>query len=373
MATKRDLYEVLGVARDVSPDALKSAYRKLARQYHPDVNPNNPDAEDRFKEIGFAYSILSDADKRAQYDRYGSVDEVPQDPFFGGSGGFQDLFEMFFGAAQQQQQRRRAPGRDGEDLRVDLTVTLEEVLEGAERAVKVRRPVRCRACGGSGGADGAPPETCPACQGSGAVTRVQQTFLGAVRTSTTCPTCRGDGAVVRNKCRECAGQGRTVENQELTVPVPPGVETGASLRISGQGGAGTGAGHDGDLYVVLRVKDDPRFEREGTALHTAYLASFAQAALGGDVVLESVGGEVRLTIPSGTQPGDVLRVKGAGLPPLHGGARGDLFVEVQVKVPKKLSSDQAELIRRLAESLGEEAPKSDDGGSILGGLFRRRK
>jgi molecular chaperone DnaJ len=372
MATKRDLYEVLGVPRDAPPDALKSAYRKLARQHHPDSNPNNPEAEERFKEIGFAYSILSDPDKRAQYDRFGTVDEVPQDPFFGGASGFQDLFEMFFGAAQQARPRRTR-GRDGEDLRTDLTITLEEVLTGVEKSVKVRRPVRCQACGGTGAEGGAQPETCPACAGAGVVTRVQQTFLGAVRTSSTCSACQGEGGVVRNKCRQCSGQGRAVAQAELTVLVPAGVESGASLRLAGEGGQGTGAGRDGDLYVVLRVKDDPRFERDGTALHTAFLATFAQMALGDEVPLDSVGGEVKLTIPAGSQPGDVLRVRGVGLPPLHGGPRGDLFVELNVQVPKRLNQAQADLIRRLAEALGEEAPKREEGGSLLGGLFKKRR
>jgi molecular chaperone DnaJ len=368
----RDPYEVLGVPRTATADEIKSAYRKLARKHHPDVNQNDAEAEEKFKEIGQAYSVLSDAEKRARYDQYGTMDEAPPDFFSGGGAGFQDIFDMFFGGAQGGGQTRRRSGRDGQDVRADVQLTLLDVINGLEREIPVQRPVRCSECGGTGGEGGETPTTCPTCQGQGAVYQTRNTFIGSVRTSTTCPTCNGEGAVVKNVCKNCRGRGLTMQEQNVPVRVPPGVESGTTLHVPNQGGEGIGAGHAGDLYVVLHVEDDARFERERTHLHTALDLTFAQAALGDQIEIEGVDAEYEVQIPAGTQPGTVLPIKGAGLPPLHGGRRGDMLVEVNVHVPTKLSEGEAKLVRELAELRGERIPAGDQGG-LLGGLFKKRK
>jgi molecular chaperone DnaJ len=368
----RDPYEVLGVSRSATADDIKSAYRKLARKYHPDVNPNDAEAEEKFKEIGQAYSVLSDAEKRARYDQFGTMDEVPNDFFAGaGAGGFQDIFDMFFGGSPGGQTRRRS-GRDGQDVRADLQLTLKDVITGLETEVSVQRPVKCGECHGTGGEGGQAPTTCPTCQGQGAVFQTRNTFIGTMRTSTTCPTCNGEGSVVKEKCKACRGRGLVLQEQDVPVRVPAGVETGTTMHVPGKGGEGTGAGHNGDLYVVLHVEDDSRFERDGTNLHTALDLTFAQASLGDELEIEGVDSKYDLQIPAGTQPGTVIAIRGAGLPPLHGGRRGDILVEMNVHVPTGLSEGEAALIRDLAELRGERIPKGEPGG-ILGGLFKKRK
>lgn len=371
-ASVKDLYEVLGVQRGASADELKSAYRKLARQYHPDVNPNDPAAEEKFKEVSQAYSILSDPEKRARYDQYGVTDEQGMGgggDFFGG-GNFQDLFDMFFGA-QQGGRRQTVFGRDGEDIRADLRLTLLDVLNGKKERLRYRRMARCAECDGSGAEKGTERETCPTCAGQGVVTRVQNTFIGQVRTQTACNTCGGEGTVVKEKCKACSGRGLIAVDEELELEIPPGVEAGTHMAVRGKGSAGVGAGQPGDLYVFFDVANDPRFVRENTTLYAKVAISFAQAALGDQIALEGVGEEVELDIPAGTQPGTMFRVKNAGLPPLHGGGRGEMRVEVQVNVPTKLSEAEANLIRELAELQGEDTPSGS--GSILGGLFKKKK
>lgn len=367
----RDPYEVLGVSREAGADEIKSAYRKLARQYHPDVNPNNPDAEERFKEIGQAYSVLSDPQKRAQYDRFGTVDDQGMPP--GGADfetTFSDLFDAFFGGGAGRQARKSA-GRHGDDLRLDTEVSLLEVLNGAQRTLKYKRPTRCSSCSGTGAEGGAKPEPCANCQGKGVVTRLQQTILGSMRTSTTCPTCQGEGTIIQNPCKTCRGEKLVVAEASVDVRIPAGVEDGASMKVPGKGGDGLGVGSPGDLYVVLGVPEDPNFERDGRDLHSRFEISFAQAALGDEVTVRGLDSEVNVRIDAGTQPGHVHRIRGAGLPPLHGGARGDLYAHFQVRVPKKLTEEQAEIIRHLAAALEEDEP--DESGGFLGGLFKRRK
>lgn len=370
--TMTDLYEVLGVRRDASADEIKSAYRSLARKYHPDVNPGDAAAEEKFKEIGQAYAILSDPEKRARYDQFGTTDEqgMGAGDFFG-AGNIGDLFEMFFGAAAGGARRPRTYGRDGEDVRVDLSLTLEDVLSGASKTIHYRRMGRCPECQGSGAEKGTERVQCPSCQGQGVVTRVQNTFLGQMRTQTTCSTCGGEGTVVERRCPACQGRGLLAVDESLTIEIPPGIEAGSHMTFCGKGGDGVGAGSPGDLYVVLDVVPDPRFVREGTTLHAKVEVTFAQAALGDHVVIDGVGEEVGLDIPAGTQPGTVVRVRGGGLPRLHGGARGDLLVEIQVRVPERLTEAEAKLIREFAELRGEDQPKG--GGSILGGLFKKKK
>jgi molecular chaperone DnaJ len=371
--SKRDPYEVLGVPRDASADEIKSAYRRLARRYHPDVNREDPQAEEKFKEVGAAYSVLSDPNRRAKFDRSGSMEEGPDNPFFnmGGGGGLTDLFEMFFGAVQQQG-RTRAQGRNGEDVRVHLELSLKDVITGVHRDVVVNRSAMCTACNGVGTEGGKPPENCGTCQGTGMVSRVQNTFIGSVRTSAPCPTCHGEGVLIKDPCKVCKGRGAVQEAARVNVSVPPGVESGQAMHIPGQGGEGLGMGRSGDLEVVLTVADEERFERRGTILYTWAPLTFAQATLGDTIDIEGVDQAYELEIPAATQPGSQLIIKNGGLPPLHGGKRGDLVVQTTIQVPKKVSEEQEKLLRDFAELGGEPIPKGASKG-LLGGIFGKRK
>jgi molecular chaperone DnaJ len=369
---KRDPYEVLGVARGAGADEIKSAYRRLARRYHPDVNPNDPTAEDKFKEVGEAYSILSDPQKRARFDQYGTVDEIPQDPFFqGGGANIGDLFEMFFGNMGGGAGRGRR-GRDGDDIRVGVELTLKDVLSGVQKEVRVNRLAECGSCHGTGAEGGAQPETCPTCRGQGQVATVRNSILGQIRTSTPCPTCGGSGTQIKNPCHTCHGKQVVPESATVTINIPQGVENGSIMQVPGQGSDGVGDGRPGDLQVVLQVDEDKRFERHGQILVARLEVSFPQAALGDHLVIEGVDETLDVHVGAGTQPGTQITIKGAGLPPLHGGRRGDVIVVVQVKVPSKLSEAEAKLIRELAELNGIQ-PKGDERGGILGGLFGKKK
>jgi molecular chaperone DnaJ len=369
----RDPYEILGIQRSASADEIKSAYRKLARQYHPDVNPNNPEAEEKFKEVSSAYAVLSDPEKRAQYDQFGTTEGMPQGPFFQGDvGGFADLFDMFFGGAGGGQ-TRRVNGRDGDDVRADVTVSLTEVVSGAEKQVTYRRAARCGECGGTGAEGGAKPETCPRCNGQGQISQVRQTFIGQVRTSTTCGNCQGTGQVIKNFCKNCRGVGLVPEEKTTPINIPAGVDDGLTIHFAGLGGDPTGMGHPGDLYVVISVARDKRFDRHGQDLVGKLELTFAQAAMGDEITVEGVDEDYEIDVPAGTQPGELLTVKGAGLPPLHGGRRGDIHFQTSIKVPKKLSDAQIGLLREFAEVSGEPVPKGQQDGGLLGNLFKKKK
>ncbi|MBL8047772.1 MAG: molecular chaperone DnaJ [Chthonomonas sp.] len=371
MANK-DLYEVLGIGRGASADEIRSTFRKLARQYHPDVNPNNPEAEEKFKEINEAYSVLSDPEKRQAYDQYGSTEGMPQGPFFGGGGGggFGDIFDMFFGGGGGS--RQRSVGTPGDDLRVDVDLTLKDVLTSQERKVRFRKPVKCGTCSGNGTASGSAPEKCGNCQGTGQVTQVQNTFLGQVRTSVQCNVCRGQGYSIKDPCKTCRGRGLVAEDFEKTINVPAGVEESQVMHLRGEGGQGLRGGDDGDLYITLHVASDERFVRDGRYLQTALEVTYPQAVLGDTVIIDGVDGDVEITIPAGTQPGEVFTAKGQGLPPLHGGPRGDLYVQMQLSVPKKINEAEEKLIRELAELQGDN-PSGPGGGGFLGGIFGKKK
>ncbi|MFQ3668188.1 MAG: J domain-containing protein [Fimbriimonadaceae bacterium] len=366
----RDPYEVLGVGRDATPDEIKSAFRRLARQYHPDVNPNDPTAEERFKEVAQAHAILSDPAKRSQYDRYGSVEDQPGAAY--SAAGFGDLFEMFFGGFEGAQAGPRGHHRDGDDLRADVTVTLQEVVTGVKKKVDYRRLATCRACHGIGTEGGVAPESCPKCNGTGTVTRMQQTFIGMVRTSIPCSQCGGTGSLITKPCSQCKGEGRTVEDVSVTVEVPPGVESGMTIPVPRRGNDGVGRGRTGDLYVVLQVADDPRFRRHGQDLHTVLELSIPQATLGDEVEVVGLDSDYDVQIPAGIQPGTPLRIHGAGLPPLHGGRRGDLVLEVRVQIPTKLSEHQVRLMKEFAKASGQAEPKGAAPGGLLGSLFKRK-
>lgn len=350
MAAQRDYYAVLGVARDAGEADLKKAYRTLARAHHPDRNPGDKAAEDRFKEISEAYGILSDPEKRAHYDRFGTVEGLGAGPDIGFGTIFEDLFEGFLGGGGRG---RRSRARRGDDLRYDLEMTLEDVAQGLETKLQIPRLETCEACQGSGREPGTQPETCSTCRGQGQV-RFSQGFLTVARP---CPACRGEGRVNRHPCKGCRGDGRRPHERLLKVTIPAGVEDGNQLRLTGEGESGREGGPAGDLYVVIHVKPHEIFVREGAHLLCALPLTFPQVTLGDGVEVPMLGGTAKLTVPAGTQPGQRLVLKGKGMPHLRGRGRGDAVYEVVLEVPTRLSSRQRELLEQLREaSSGDEGP-----------------
>ena len=351
--SKADYYEVLGVTRQASDQELKSAYRKLALKHHPDRNPGDHAAEERFKEASEAYQVLSDADKRAAYDRYGHAGVSGAGQGFGGpfAGGvdigdiFGDLFgEMFSmgGNAHRATRQQR-----GDDLRFDLALDFEAAIFGVETEVKVRRQDVCGTCHGRGSASGRGPSLCGQCQGRGQV-RYQQGFFAVARI---CPACSGTGQIVADPCPACRGEARAPKELKLNVKVPPGVEDGTRIRYAGEGDVGRSGGPKGDLYVVLSIRRHEFFEREGHHLRCVIPISFPQAALGAEIEIDAIDGPVSVKIPEGTQSGRELRIRGRGVPILNGKGNGDLIVKVIVEVPRKLTRSQRELVGQLADSL----------------------
>jgi len=354
---KADYYEVLGVSREAGDQELKSAYRKQALKYHPDRNPGDHAAEEKFKQASEAYQVLSDADKRAAYDRYGHAGLSGQGSGFGGgpfAGGvdigdiFGDLFgEMFnVGGSQQRSTRQKR----GDDLRFDLTIDFEEAVFGSETEVRIRRLETCPTCQGRGSASGRGPTVCSQCQGRGQL-RYQQGFFSVART---CGACGGAGSIIGDPCQTCRGETRVTSELKLNVKVPPGVEDGTRIRYGGEGDAGRAGGPKGDLYIVLSVRAHEFFDRKGNDLHCVIPISFPQAALGAEIEIPGIDGPVSLKIPEGTQSARELRVRGRGVPYLNEKGRGDLVVKVVVQIPRKLSRTQRELIKGLAESLSVE-------------------
>lgn len=357
--SKADYYEVLGVARDCSEQELKSAYRKQALKYHPDRNPGDHSAEEKFKEASEAYQVLSDADKRAAYDRFGHAG-VGGGGFPGGgpfAGGvdigdiFGDLFGEMFGMGGPGQGGRRASRQQrGDDLRFDLTIDFEDAFFGAETDVKLRRLEVCSTCGGRGSASGRGPAVCSHCGGRGQL-RYQQGFFSVART---CAACSGTGQVISDPCQTCRGEGRIASEIKLHVKVPPGVEEGTRIRYAGEGDAGRAGGPKGDLYVVLSIRPHDFFERQGYDLHCVIPISFPQAALGDEFEIAGVDGPINIKVPEGTQSGREIRVRGRGVPHLNEKSHGDLVVRVVVQIPRKLSRAQRELVQKLGESLNVE-------------------
>lgn len=373
MAEKRDYYEVLEVSRTANETEIKRAYRRLARKYHPDVNKAD-DAEDRFKEVNEAYEVLSSADRRAAYDRFGHAAAngggAAGDPFgFGGAGSpFGDLFETFFGGAAGGSTRRPAPPR-GADIQVSVNLTFEEAVFGTEKEVEVDRLETCDVCHGTRMKDGKTPPSCPTCGGTGEVRRVQQTILGQFMTSGPCPTCHGEGVTITDPCEKCNGKGRIRNYRTLEVTIPPGIDDNATLRLTGQGEDAPGNGRAGDLYVKVRVQQHKLFERHGKAIHSQIGINVAQAALGDEVEIDTLDGPVVFRVPGGTQSGQQFRLRGRGVPDLRGGDRGDQLVTVQVVIPKKLTEEQEELFEQLSASLGKEVTQQPKGR----GFFDRVK
>ncbi|MEJ5254390.1 MAG: molecular chaperone DnaJ [Acidimicrobiales bacterium] len=346
-----DLYELLGVSRDASQEEIKRAYRRRARELHPDANGGDPEAEARFKEVVAAYEVLSDPERRRRYDLYGTTGSQADVGFGGGIG---DIFDLFFGGSPFG--GTGAPGGPprGADLEVVVDVTFEQAVFGANVPVSVRTAVPCAACEATGADRGSLPERCPDCGGTGQVRRVRQSILGQMMTASSCARCGGLGTVIRHPCPTCGGEGRTLEDKTYQVEVPAGVDTGATLRLTGRGAAGPRGGGIGDLYVHVRVLPHARFTRQGDDLHADLHISFTQAALGAQVSFETLDGEEVLTIAPGTQSGEVLRLRGLGVPHVKGRGRGDLFVRILVDTPTDLSAEEEELLRAFAELRGDE-------------------
>ena len=354
---KTDYYEILSVERTASDGEIKSAYRKLAMQYHPDRNPNNPEAEEQFKACSEAYSVLSDPDKRAAYDRYGHAAFSNGSGFPGGGSPFQqgdlgDIFGDLFGEMFNMGggNRRATRQQRGRDLKFDMRLEFEEAVFGVEREITIRRAEACTDCRGTGSAAGKQPETCQQCGGRGQI-RSQQGFFSVART---CPVCSGTGSVIRTPCTTCRGDSRITREHKILVKVPAGVEQDTRIRYSGEGEAGRFSGPAGDLYVVLDVKPHKFFERDGDDLHCVIPISFPQAALGAEISLETLDGVETIKVPEGTQSGKEIRLRGKGVPHLNSHGKGDLIVEVRVHTPAKLSKAQKELMKQLAETISVE-------------------
>jgi len=352
---ERDLYEVLGVARSATDDELKRAYRRKARELHPDANPDNPQAEAEFKQVTVAYEVLSDPDKRRQYDRFGLEGLMgrPGSEWPGFEGGLGDLFEAFFGAMGATAQRG-ASAAAGPDAEVVVSLTLAEAAFGAHRSIEVELPVACAACGASGASPGTHATRCPDCKGTGELRRVRQSILGQMAVATPCSRCQMTGTVVEHPCQTCRGEGRVRAPSSLAVDVPAGVEDGSTMRLAGLGPAGLRGGPAGTLYVHLRVEHDARFERHGDDLLAVAAVSPQQAALGASVSVPTLEGDEIVEVARGTQPGTLLRLRQRGVTHLRGRGRGDLVIRVDVVVPTELDETSEALLRQLAEHRGEE-------------------
>ena len=355
----KDLYEVLGVSREASEDEIKKAFRRRARELHPDVN-KAADAEEQFKELNEAYDVLSDPAKRSQYDRFGTVSSgaggyssVDFDDLFSGFGGMGDIFSSFFGGSGGSGGNVR---REGRDMGVGLRLTLEEVAAGVKKEIVYDRLAPCPDCNGSGMGPNGREVTCPECKGKGRVVTVQRTFLGDMQSASTCTRCGGSGRIIDDPCPECEGQGRVPDRQRVTVEVPVGIRDSQQLRVSGFGEAGLRGARAGDLIVTCRVQPHEYFERDGDNLHARANVSIVQASLGATVVLDGImdGEKVSVRIPEGCQNEQIVRVKGFGMPRFRSESRGDMLVHVNVVVPKKLTKRQRELLEQLADELGDD-------------------
>lgn len=343
-----DHYEVLGVARDATPDEIKKAYRGLARRHHPDANPGDSTAEERFKEITHAYDVLSDPQKRQNYDAYG--DEKPGPTGYGDFGGISDLFSTFFGGVGGA----RRSSTQGQDVLAEVELTLEDAAVGVERDVELPTLVECAECAGSGAAPGTVPSRCGECGGSGELRTVRRTMLGNVMTASPCARCRGTGQEISTPCDRCGGAGRVSEVDTLTVRIPPGIEDGAQLRVSGRGEAGIRGGRSGDLYVAINVAPHPIFRRAGEDLGCEVPIPMTVAALGGTVEIPTLEEPEVIEVKPGTQSGEVVRLRNKGMPSLQGWGRGQIVALLKVETPAGLNEEQAELLARLAEMRGEE-------------------
>ena len=364
MADKRDYYEVLGLEKSASDDEIKKAYRRLAKQYHPDLHPGDKDCEEKFKEIGEAYEILSDPDKKAKYDQYGHAAFDPNAGFgggggFGGFGDFGDLGDILgnifgggFGGFGGSQTRRNAPQK-GENLRVRLGISFEEAAFGCTREISVPRIEDCDDCSGSGCKPGTSPESCPDCGGTGTVRTSQRTPFGVMQSTAACRRCGGTGKLIKAPCPKCGGKGKVRKTRSISVNIPSGIDDGQTISLRGQGHAGVNGGPAGDLLITVSVKAHPLFERDGSSILFEMPISFVQAALGAEVEVPTLDGKVKYNIPEGTQTGTTFRLRGKGVPYLNGNGRGDQYVTVYIETPKNLTREQKELLREFAQASGD--------------------
>ena len=381
---KRDYYEVLGVDKGADAQTLKKAYRKLAMQYHPDRNPDNPEAEAKFKEINEAYEVLSDDTKRANYDQFGH--DGPQG--FGGAGGFggfggfggggvEDIFDMFgdmFGGGYggSSRPRRRGPER-GADIRQDITITFEEAAFGVKKSIKINRTEECSECNGSGAKSGTSKKTCPTCNGAGEVRTAQRTPFGNIMSTRVCSTCQGDGEVLESPCPKCNGQGKTRKVKTIEIDIPAGIDNDQMIKLSNQGDVGSKGGPRGDLYVAVRVMPHTLFTRDGFDIYFEMPITFAQAALGDEVEIPTLHGNVIYNIPEGTQTGTVFRLREKGIQKMRSNSKGDQYVKVIVDTPKKLNDKQKQLLKEFARECGEEVhEKKKSFGQKIEDMFKRK-
>lgn len=379
---KRDYYEVLGVSKDVDENKLKKAYRKLAMKYHPDRNPDDKVAEEKFKEAAEAYDVLGDSDKRARYDRFGHAGvDGQQGGFGGGAGGMtmEDIMSQFgnmfgggggggdfFGGGGA---RRQARGERGSNLRIKVSLTLEEIAEGVSKTIKVKRQKTCEVCDGSGAKDSSSVTSCHTCNGAGVVRQVRSTFLGQMATTTTCPTCSGTGTVIKANCNNCKGEGRTYGEDTIEVNIPAGVEEDMQLSMRGKGNAGRRGGPAGDLLINIKEKPHEFLQRDGQKLIYDLYLNFADAALGTSVEVPTITGRVKIKVPAGTQSGKIFRLREKGLPALQGYGKGDQLIHVNLWTPKKLNREETELLERMRD-MDNFKPKQEKGDK---GFFERMK
>ena len=380
---KRDYYEVLGVSKGASDDEIKKAYRKLAKKYHPDMNPGDKEAEAKFKEVNEAYSILSDSDKRARYDQFGHAGVDPNYGAGGPGGGFGgfdmgdidlgDIFGSFFGGGfggfgGSSSARRNGPQK-GESLRASLTISFEEAAFGCEKEINLNRTEECEACHGSGAEPGTTAETCPDCRGTGVV-RVQQRTGGFAFSSTApCTRCRGTGKIIHTPCKACGGNGSVKKTKRVTVSIPAGIDEGQAVSLRGQGNAGKNGGPAGDLIVGIHIRPHPQFQRDGTTVLYEQPVTFYQAVMGAELEIPTIDGKVKYNLPAGTQTGTTFRLRGKGIPELRGRGRGDQYVTIRIQVPTSLNGEQKEALRAFAQAMGEDVPEE----SGLKGFFDKHK
>ena len=358
---KRDYYEVLGVSKGASDDEIKKAFRKLAKQYHPDLHPDDKDAEAKFKEVNEAYEVLSDPSKKAKYDQFGFAGVDPNygagaggGGGFGGFGGFGDMgdiFDSIFGAfGGGSRQNPNAPRR-GSDIEVGAAISFMEACKGTSKTIKVNRLQKCPDCGGSGAAAGSSVKTCPDCNGKGTVNISQQSLFGMVRQTVKCSRCGGKGKIVDTPCKKCSGKGMVKMSEEKEVNIPAGIDDGQQLRVGGGGNCGLNGGPNGDLYITVTVRPDPIFERDGYDVWTDIPITYGQAALGDEIVVPTIDGKVKYTVPEGTQAGTVFRLKGKGIKKVNRNDRGDHYVKVYVEIPKNLSKEQKKALKDFEQTL----------------------
>jgi len=360
--SKRDYYEVLGVTRTATEVEIKKAYRKIALEYHPDRNPDNKEAEEKFKEAAEAYAVLSDPEKRRRYDQFGHAGARGAGGFSGQGMNMEDIFsnfgdvfsefgfESFFGGGRRSGRSHSRGGQRGSNLRIKVKLDLEEMAKGTRKTVKVKKQVACDSCNGSGAKDQGAFSTCTTCGGRGVVTRVTNTILGQMQTSQTCPTCHGEGNIISERCSKCDGEGRVFGEETITIDIPAGVTDGIQLSMSGKGNAGVRGGAPGDLLITIEEKEHPHLVREGNNVIYELHLNFADAALGTELEVPTISGKAKIKIPAGTQGGKIFRLKGKGLPALNGYGKGDQLIHVNIWTPKHLSAEERKIIERLKES-----------------------